>query len=187
MATRSERCWNWLVVDHRTLYILDSVLIRDGVPVSVASVISRATAASTHGPRKISVAELRFPEGRIGAVWPGDITQARYVGRPAGANGNLLQHLQRQLNEPVTALRRLQGISLGQRYLNGWVLTYNLFREQEPLRARTPANAAKLDPPFCSWEAVVERKARVRTVLPTCGDRPVQPPLVVMGPVPRGA
>ena len=45
-------------------------------------------------------------------------------------------------------------------------MTYNLFREQETLRAGTPASAAKLDPPFDSWKGVVERKARAPAVPP---------------------
>ena len=43
----------------------------------------------------------------------------------------------------------------GQRYLYGWTLTYNLFREHESIDDRTPGEAAKVSPPFREWTDVV--------------------------------
>ena len=44
----------------------------------------------------------------------------------------------------------------GQRYLDGWVIDYNLFREHESLDYKTPGEVAKVSVPFSEWEDVVE-------------------------------
>ena len=60
-------------------------------------------------------------------------------------------------------MRGLDGRASGQLYLDGWGLTYNLFREHEGIGGRTPAEKAKLDVPFKTWADVVEsRRPRVR-------------------------
>ena len=57
-------------------------------------------------------------------------------------------------------LRGLNSRASGQSYLNGWVLTYNHFRDHESLRGKTPAENAREGSPFESWEDVVESSAR---------------------------
>ena len=52
VTARSEKCWNWTVVDDRTLYILDSVLIEGRNTLSVASVLRRATKGSDPQPQE---------------------------------------------------------------------------------------------------------------------------------------
>ena len=52
----------------------------------------------------------------------------------------------------------------GQANLDGWVLNYNLFREHESLRDRTPAEAARMNPPFSSWGEAAERTSLKRVV-----------------------
>ena len=45
----------------------------------------------------------------------------------------------------------------GQRYLDGWTLTYNLFREHEGIDGQTPGEMAKVKAPFKQWEDVVKQ------------------------------
>ena len=50
----------------------------------------------------------------------------------------------------------MDNIETGQRYLDGWVIDYNLFRQHEGIDFKTPAEAAKVNPPFKEWEDVVK-------------------------------
>ena len=52
-------------------------------------------------------------------------------------------------------MRGLENLETGQRYLDGWTLTYNLFREHESLGYDTPGKRAKVNAPFTEWEDVV--------------------------------
>ena len=45
----------------------------------------------------------------------------------------------------------------GQRYLDGWTLTYNLFREHEGIDYQTPGEMARVNAPFKQWEDVVKQ------------------------------
>ena len=42
----------------------------------------------------------------------------------------------------------------GQRYLDGWALTHNFFREHEASKDRTPADEAKIELPLKEWTDV---------------------------------
>ena len=53
-------------------------------------------------------------------------------------------------------LRGLDGIEKGQRYRDGWTLTYNLFRGHHSLWDKTPGQVAKVGTPFTEWADVIK-------------------------------
>ena len=61
-------------------------------------------------------------------------------------------------------LRGLDSRESGQLYLDGWVLTYNLFREHESIGGKPPAEKAKVKAPFKTWADVVEQFGPWRVV-----------------------
>ena len=65
----------------------------------------------------------------------------------------------------------MDSLKTGQRYLDGWVLTYNLFRGHESLSNKTPGHKAKVKPPFKEWADVVKDGAASLPVK-TAGTRP---------------
>ena len=77
-------------------------------------------------------------------------------GMRADINNNLSERLQGTFRDRIKTLRGLDSIASGQRYLDGWVLTYNLFRGHESLRNKTPGERAKVNPPFKEWADVVK-------------------------------
>ena len=81
-------------------------------------------------------------------------------------NNNLSERLQGTYRQRTKTLRGLDNAESGQVYLDGWTLTYNLFRLHESLDNKTPASAAKVSTPFKSWESVVEQAGAHRTVVP---------------------
>ena len=60
---------------------------------------------------------------------------------------------------PLQTFLGLDSQKTGQRYLDGWTLTYNLFRGHESLGNKTPGSQAKVAPPFREWAAVVKAGA----------------------------
>ena len=50
----------------------------------------------------------------------------------------------------------MDSIATGQRYLDGWTLTYNLFRGHHSLRNKTPGEKAQVNPPFKEWADMVK-------------------------------
>ena len=65
-------------------------------------------------------------------------------------------------------------IETGQRYLDGWTLTYNLFRGHESLGNKTPGDRAKVNPPFKEWADVVKAGAASRPAI-KAATRPASP------------
>ncbi len=81
-------------------------------------------------------------------------------------NNNLSERLQGTYRQRTKTPRGLDNAESGQVDLDGWTLTYNLFRLHESLDNKTPASAAKVSTPFKSWEDVVEHSSAHRTVVP---------------------
>ena len=89
--------------------------------------------------------EMEFP----------DIKHIQSQGIRAEINNNRSERLQGTYRQRVKTLRGLDSLETGQRYLDGWTLTYNLFREHESLGFDTSGKRAKVNPPFAEWEDVV--------------------------------
>ena len=58
----------------------------------------------------------------------------RSEGLDTDINNNLSERLQDTYKDRIKALRGLDSLETGQRYLDGWVFTYNHFRGDESLR-----------------------------------------------------
>ena len=80
-------------------------------------------------------------------------------GITADINNNLSERLQGTFRDRIKTLRGMDSLKTGQRYLDGWTLTYNLFRGHESLRNKTPGERAKANPPFKEWADVAKGEA----------------------------
>ena len=92
-------------------------------------------------------------------------------------NNNRSERLQGTFRQRTKTLRSLDSRESGQLYLDGWVLTYNLFREHGGLGGKTPGEVARVSPPFNEWEDVVAHSdpaqrsiPQVRVVEPTVSE-----------------
>ena len=72
---------------------------------------------------------------------------------------NLSERLQGTYRDRIKTLRGLDTLESGQRYLDGWQITYNLFRGHRSLRDLTPGYRAKVEPSFKDWGDVVKGDA----------------------------
>ena len=155
-----QKAYNWNVMDEDTRYILASYLShrRDGHAARAA--IRKAAEAADKPPKSITTDKWRAYIKPIKDILPG----AKHVqseGLSAELNNNLSERLQGTFRDRTKTLRGLESIESGQRYLDGWVLNYNLFRKHESLGNRTPAEVAKITVPYQEWADVVKVDAAV--------------------------
>ena len=153
-----EKYWNFNVMDEETRYILASHLSKRRDGRAAAAVMSKAKEASAEPPKTIKTDKLRAYIAAIGTVFP-DAKHIKSEGLAAELNNNQSERLQGTFRQRTKTLRGLDTRESGQLYLDGWTLDYNLFRKHEALNNRTPAQVAKVSPPFDEWEEVVEHAA----------------------------
>ena len=153
-----EKYWNWNILDSETRYILASHLSKRRDGRAAHAVMRKAKEAATEPPKTIKTDKLRAYTAAIGTVFP-DAKHIKSEGLAAELNNNQSERLQGTFRQRTKTLRGLDTRESGQLYLDGWTLDYNLFRKHEALKNRTPAQAARVSPPFDEWEEVVEHAA----------------------------
>ena len=154
-----ERMWNWNVMDSETRYILASHLSKHRDAKAAQAVFRKALAASAEPPKTIKTDKLRSYVSAARKMFP-DAQHIQSDGiRSQDNNNNLSERLQGTFRDRTKTLRGLETRETGQRYLDGWVLDYNMFRDHEALGGRTPADAARVEAPFREWSDVVRARS----------------------------
>ena len=167
-----KNAYNWNVMDQDTRYILASYLSyrRDGHVAR--AVMQRAAEAADKPPKTITTDKWRAYIKPIRDIFP----EAKHIqseGLTAEVNNNLSERLQGTFRSRTKTLRGLEGIKSGQRYLDGWVLNYNLFRKHHSLDNKTPGEKAKVNPPFREWADVVKGEAALPMPVLKAEARPI--------------
>ena len=155
-----QKYWNWNVLDADTRFILASYLSKRRDARAAKTVFRRAQASAANLPRTIKTDRLKSYIPAIEDLYGSDVKHVQSDGIRAEINNNLSERLQGTFRVRTKTPRGLDSRESGQDYLDGWVFTYNHFRDHEALRGRTPAEAARVDAPLKSWEDVVESSAR---------------------------
>ncbi len=155
------KMWNWNVMDSETRYVLASHLAKERNAKQAEIVIGKAIKAAAEPPKSIKTDKLRSYTAAMEMEFP-DIQHIQSQGIRAEINNNRSERLQGTYRQRVKTLRGLDSLETGQRYLDGWTLTYNLFREHESLGFDTPAQRARVNAPFTEWEDVVASRGGIR-------------------------
>ena len=142
-----EKMWNWNVMDSKTRYVLASHLAKSRNARQAEIVIAKALRAAAEPPKSIKTDKLRSYSAAMEMEFP-EIKHIQSQGIRAEINNNLSERLQGTYRQRVKTLRGLENLETGQRYLDGWTLTYNLFREHEALGYDTPGDRAKVNAPL---------------------------------------
>ena len=159
-----KKVWLWNVMDSETRYVLATHLTPRRDAQAARVVLRKAAEAADKPPKTITTDKLRSYVKPIKDVLP----EAKHIesqGITANINNNLSERLQGTFRDRIKTLRGLDSIESGQRYLDGWTLTYNLFRGHESLRNKTPGKVAKVEAPFAEWADVVKDGAALQPVL----------------------
>ena len=146
-------------MDHDTRYLLASYLSSERDGKSAEALLRKAEAASATPPKAITTDGLASYIPAVKKVFP-DAKHTVSEGLQSELNNNRSERVQGTFRDRTKTLRGLQGRASGQRYLDGWVLHYNLFREHEALNGKTPAEVAKVNAPFKEWADVTKGEAQ---------------------------
>ena len=153
-----KNLWHWNIMDAKTRYVLATHLTPNRDTRAAVAVMRKAAQAADNPPKVIKSDKLGSYPPAIKEVFP-DARHVQSDGIRALINNNLSERLQGTYRQRTKTLRGLDTIETGQRYLDGWTLTYNLFREHEGIDYDTPGERAKVKPPFTEWEDVVIQSA----------------------------
>ena len=145
-------------MDGKTRYILASHLSRERDANAAKTVIRKALAAADKPTENFFSDKLRSYQHALRELLPG-AKHWQSEGLTADINNNLSERLQGTFRDRIKTLRGLESMETGQRYLDGWQITYNLFRGHHSLRNQTPGYRAKVNPPFKDWGDVVKGDA----------------------------
>ncbi len=154
--------YHWNVMDAETRYLLASHLsTRRNLPAAI-EVFRKALARADHPPKRIVTDKHPSYFKAIRYVVP----EAKHV-LSKGAehpfqNNNLSERMQGTFRSREKTLRGMDSLESAQRYLDGYVISYNHFRMHSGIEAETPAEAAKIDVPYKEWADIV----RANVVVP---------------------
>ena len=146
--------WLWNVMDSKTRYALVAHLSKDRSARTAEIVLRKALAAAVNQPKTIKSDGLPSYPRAIRSVMPG----TRHIvskGIRARINNNRLERLNGTYRSREKTLRGMDSIETGQKYLDGYRMTYNFFREHEGINYDMPGRCAKVEFPFHKWGEVV--------------------------------
>ena len=150
-----EYCYHWNVLDKRTRYLLATHLSRTRHTNEAIKVLRKALAVAVHPPTRITTDKyIAYPEA-IRAVFPKGVKHIRSKGLEDHVNNNMSERMQGIYRHREKTLRGMDCIESGQQLLDGFTLTYNLFRKHSSLGNRTPGEVALVESPFSKWADVV--------------------------------
>ena len=177
LTVGGKKYWNWNVMDADTRYILASHLTVERDAAAATAVMRKALAAADGPPDSITTDKLRSYLSAIKKVFP-DAKHIQSEGIRAEVNNNLSERVQGTFRQRTKTLRGLDHKESGQLYLDGWVLTYNLFRDHEAMGGKPPGLAAEVNPPFTEWADVVRGEVLPKSTDPvTSAGKPTRPPI----------
>ena len=161
-----DRFWNWNVMDAKTRYLLASRLTPTRNAEDAIAVFEQALANAKAPPKKITTDGLFSYDDAVRAVFPRGTQHEVSIGFYGQVNNNLSERLQSSFRQRIKTQRGHQALVSGQRYLDGWTLEYNFFKDHDALGGRTPAWAAGVSQqvPWDKWEDITRLGGQVAEV-----------------------
>ena len=150
-------------MDTKTRYVLASHLLESRNRIQAAAVMEKALRNAARPPKIIKTDRLGSYDDGIDMVFGGEVRHVKSDGIRAAINNNMSERLQGTFRERAKVMRGLQSRESGQKFLDGWVINYNLFRPHESLGGKTPAEAARVRPPFREWDELARPRQRAFT------------------------
>ena len=155
-----EQYWHWNVLDRDTRYLLASHLSKSRGKAEAIKVMEQAVQeAGGKLPKAVTTDKLGSYTEAIATVMP-NTKHVQSQGLQAEINNNMSERLQGTARQRTKTLRGLENRQSGQRYLDGFVLDYNLFRKHEALGGGTPATKAGIQQPYSEWADVARDRVQ---------------------------
>ena len=159
-----QKMWLWNLMDSKTRFILAAHLSKRRDAYAARALMRKGAMNAWELPKTIKTDRLKSYISAIEDLFGADVKHVQSDGITAEVNNNLSERLQGTFRSRTKTMRGMDTRTSGQAYLDGWVLSYNLFREHGSLKGKTPAEVAKVHAPFKSWEEAVERTGPKRAV-----------------------
>ena len=147
LMVHGQKHWHWTVIDGQTHYILAARLSRRGDVGDAIAVMCKATTAAANTPKEVRTDKFESFAGAIDNVWNCEVGHVQAEDLRGRRVSNSRSACQANSDRSVTyMLRRLDDLTICQPYIDGWVLTHNLFSERASLDNMTPARVAGVEP-----------------------------------------
>ena len=124
------------------------------VTYAATRTLRKAKRFAANAPKRIRTDKLGSYSEVIKWVLP-DAEHIQSDGITAVVNNHLSERVQGTFRSCTKTLRGLENRRTVQRFLDGWVMNYNLFRKHEGAGGFPPAKRAGVSPPFEEWADVV--------------------------------
>ena len=157
-----ERLWNWNVMDFNTRYIYATHLSKNRDTRAARVLFKKALRNADRPPETITTDGLGSYGAAIEELFGSDTKHFVSEGIYKLINNNRSERLQGSFRQRTKTMRGMQTRATGQRYLDGWTLDYNLFKDHEAHKGGTPAEAAGVDIPYKEWADVTRGGTRKR-------------------------
>ena len=152
--------YHWNIMDAKSRYLLASHLDEHRNAEGARAVIRKALKASHRQPKEIKTDGLTSYGKPIRELMPGT-KHTVTKGIQHFINNNLSERMQNTYRSRTKTLRGLHSKDTGQRFLDGYTITYNFFRKHKGLKRQIPADVAKVEAPFREWADVVRANVDV--------------------------
>lgn len=151
-----KTCYHWNIIDSGTRYVLASHISERKDAEAARAVIKKALKAA-HKPPKVFVTDGNQTYNKpLAELMPGTKhLRAKNIYQPADKSNNRSERMQNTFRSRTKTLRGLHSLDTAQRWLDGFNLTYNFFRQHKAIKKR-PGDAAKVDFPAKEWADVVK-------------------------------
>ena len=149
----------WNIMDKKTKYLYATHLSIGRGTKDAKIVIRKALEAADQPPKRITTDGWDPYKPAVRDLMSGAEHNVS-EGIRAANNNNISERLQGTIRDRELTMRGLDTLESGQRFFDGWQLTYNLFKEHETLGFKTPGEVAFEELPFKEWADVVRSGKR---------------------------
>jgi putative transposase len=144
--------WFWDVIDDQTHFLLASRVSYTRTTRDAQALFEQAAKRAGKAPKAVITDKLYAYLDGLELTFGGD---TEHIQSQGFTNTNLIERFHGTLKARTKVMRGLKNIDTAIEFTDGWLINYNFFRPHEALRNKTPAEVAKAEFPYKSWEEVV--------------------------------
>lgn len=152
--------YHWNIMDAKSRFLLATHLHEHRDANGARAVLKKALEVADKPPKQIKTDGLTSYARPIRELLP-DTKHTITKGVNHFINNNLSERLQNTYRSRTKTLRGLHSKDTGQRFLEGYGITYNFFRKHKGLKEQRPGDVAKVNAPFREWADVVRSPIEV--------------------------
>jgi transposase-like protein len=147
--------WFWDVIDNDTRFLLASHMSFTRMTKDAETLMQKALDRAGKVPGIVYTDKLRAYLDGIELIFGGDTKHKQGSPFDIGNSNNLIERFHGTLKSRTEIMRGMRNKETARLIMDGWLINYNFFRPHESLNNKTPAEVAKADFPYKSWQDVI--------------------------------